>query len=674
MALLGSYALLTTHQRSVYAQPYAPVGLMRKHTNFIISLIAGIIFAVSYTSAQAQDDLTSPVSLKKLSVEQLMDIEVTSVSKRSEKLAEAASAIQVITQEAIHRSGATSLPEALRLAANLEVAQIDAHQWAISARGFNSTTANKLLVLIDGRTVYTPLYAGVFWDMQDTLLEDIERIEVISGPGATLWGANAVNGVINITTRRAEDTQGMLVTAAAGNELRSDGSLRYGGKLADAMHYRVYAKYSDRDDTVLPNGNNIADAGQLAQGGFRLDGALSERDALTLQGDGYGGQIAQPALPDLNISGANLLGRWSRTLSEQSDIKVQTYWDRTHRRIPNSISEDLDTYDIDFQHRLAVGQRHDMVWGLGYRFIDDRIKNPVTLGFLPPHVTRQWSSGFVQDGIVLLQDKLHLTLGSKFEHNEYTGVEIQPSVRLAWRANERHTVWTAVSRAVRTPSRIDGEFVAPSNPPFTFLQGNPDFASEKLLSYELGYRTQALDRLTAAVSTFYNDYDDIRSIERINPPAPFPIYIGNGLTGESYGAELTADCQVTDAWQLHAGYTELRVHLWHKPGSTDGNTSSSESHDPEQFWSLRSSLQLPGNLQLDANFRHVSHIANQDVPGYGELDIRLGWRARPNLELSLVGHNLLHAQHAEFGTASANLVNTRKEVERSVYGKLLWSF
>lgn len=640
---------------------------------YAIGLMLGLAVFLSRADLHAQA-FTSPAALKKLSVEQLMDIEVTSVSRRSEKLTEAASAIQVITQEAIHRSGAASLPEALRLASNLEVAQIDAHQWAISARGFNSTTANKLLVLIDGRTVYTPLYAGVFWDMQDTLLEDIERIEVISGPGATLWGANAVNGVINITTKRAEDTQDTLLTLAAGNELRSAGSVRYGGKVADDMHYRVYAKYSDRDDSVLPNDKDIADAGHLAQGGFRLDGAISERDTFTVQGDGYGGEIEQPTLTDINISGVNLMGRWSRTLSEQSDLKVQAYWDRTHRRIPNSITEDLDTYDFDFQHRLPVGQRHDIVWGLGYRLIDDRIQNPVTLGFLPPNVTRQWFSGFVQDNISLVQDTLNLTLGSKLEHNEYTGFEIQPSVRLAWRAHERHTLWTAISRAVRTPSRVDGELYAPSSPPFSLLQGNSDFESEKLLAYELGYRAQALDRLTAAVSTFYNDYDDVRSIERINPPAPFPFYVGNGLTAESYGVELTADYQVTDAWQLHAGYTELRVHLWHKPSSTDGNTSSSESHDPEQFWSLRSSLELPGNLQLDANLRHVSQIANQSVPAYSELDVRLAWRARSNLELSVVGQNLLHDHHAEFGTPSANPVNTRKEVERSVYGKLSWNF
>jgi len=632
-----------------------------------------LVTLLPMVAAQAET-VSSASALKKLSVEQLMDIEVTSVSRRPEKLGETASAIQVITQDAIHRSGVTSLPEALRLASNLEVAQIDAHQWAISARGFNSTTANKLLVLIDGRTVYTPLYAGVWWDMQNTPLEDIDRIEVISGPGASLWGANAVNGVINIITKRAEDTQGGLLTLAAGNELRGAGSMRYGDKLGDATHYRVYAMYDDRDDTVLPNGNDVADAGHVAQAGFRIDSALNERDTLTMQGDGYGGQIAQPGAVDTNISGVNVLGRWSRTLSEQSSIKLQVYYDRTHRRIPNAITEDLDTYDIDFQHQLPFGDAHNVVWGLGYRLISDRTRNGVGLGFLPADLTRQWFSGFVQDEIAIVPDKLHFTIGSKLEHNERTGFEFQPSARLAWRINDRHSVWTAVSRAVRTPSRIDGELYANGNAATPLLIGNADFQSEKLVAYELGYRTQMTQRLSASVATFYNDYDDLRSIERINPPAPFPIYVGNGLTGKSYGAELNADYQATDFWQLHAGYTELRVHLARKPDSTDANVGSSEAHDPERFWSLRSALTLPANTQLDMNFRHVSQIANQNVPGYGEMDVRLGWRARSNLELSLVGQNLLHAHHAEAGVVSTNLVNTRKEAERSIYGKVLWSF
>lgn len=629
-----------------------------------------LVQAAIVAQTQAED---APV-LKKLSIEELMGIEVTSVSKRPEKLAETASAIQVITAEDIRRSGATSLPEALRLASNLEVAQIDSRQWAITARGFNNTTANKLLVLIDGRTVYTPLYAGVFWDAQDTLLEDIDRIEVISGPGATLWGANAVNGVINITTQHAQATQGILVTGGGGDELKKFGGLRYGGTLGGDFNYRVYGKHFERDDVVLPNGADVASAWHMTQGGFRADGTLSGNDALTVQGDWYQGKIDQVTLADVEISGGNVLGRWSRVLADQSTLNLQVYFDRTHRRIPGSITEDLDTYDLDFQHRLLLANRHDVVWGLNYRYIDDTIVNPAALAFLPPHVTRQWYSAFAQDEIALIENQLHLTIGTKLEHNEYTGFEYQPSARLAWQLDARNLLWSAVSRAIRTPSRIDGELYAPGNPPFTVLVGNPAFESEKLLAYELGYRAQAYQRLSTSVSTFYNDYDDLRSVERLNPPATSPVFLGNTLTARSYGAELTADYAVTDTWRLRAGYTQFKIDFQHKPGSTDANTGSSEAQDAEQFWSLRSSLDLPRNVQLDATYRHVSRIASQNLPAYGELDLRLGWQLPNNLELAVVGQNLLHAHHAEFGTISPSLNSTRKDIERSVYGGLSWHY
>lgn len=628
---------------------------------------------LSNTAAlQAQDSPTSPHALKKLSVEELMDIEVTSVSRRAEKLSEAASAIQVITAEDIRRSGATSLPEALRLASNLEVAQIDSRQWAISARGFNSTTSNKLLVLIDGRTVYTPLYAGVFWDVQDTVLEDIDRIEVISGPGATLWGSNAVNGVINITTKQSQDTQGALFAAGGGSVLHDLGAARYGGELGESFHYRAYAKRFDRDHTVLPDGADGSNAWHLTQTGFRADGALSAADTLTVQGDFYGGRIAQPAAADIDVSGGNLLGRWSRVLGVSSDFHLQAYFDRTHRLVPGTFGEDLETYDVDFQHRFPLAARQDIVWGLGYRLTRDDITNYPVLAFLPARVSRQWFTAFVQDEIALVRDRLQLTLGTKIEHNDYTGFEYQPSARLAWKLSPQQTVWGAVSRAVRTPSRIDRELYAPRDPPFTLLVGNPNFTSEVLLAGELGYRVQPQPRLSFSLATFYNDYDKLRSVELANPPAPFPITLGNGLRGASYGAELSADYRVTETWRLRAGYTELRIHFSHKPGSTDTSVGTSEAQDPRHQALLRSSLDLPGNWQLDATYRYVGSIDDQNVPSYSEADLRLAWLPRPAIELSLVGQNLLHDRHAEFGSLAGP--PPRQEIERGVYGKALWRF
>ena len=597
-----------------------------------------------------------------------MEVEVTSVSKRAEKLSEAASAIQVITGKDIRRSGATSIPEALRLASNLQVAQVDSRQWAISARGFNGTTANKLLVLIDGRTVYTPLYAGVFWDAQDTLLEDIDQIEVISGPGATLWGANAVNGVINVTTKRARDTQGLLLQGGGGSELRYFGGLRYGGTMTSNLHYRVYGKYFERDSAVLSDGRETTNDWSMGQGGFRVDWEPSEPNLLTVQGDFYGGWGQQASTSDISMAGGNVLGRWSHRISESSDFGAQFYYDRTHRNIPGTFEEDLDTYDLDFQHRFALGERHDVVWGLGYRLIEDDVENSASLAFLPAEVSRQWFSAFAQDEIALVKDRLHLTLGTKIEHNDYTGFEFQPSGRLAWNVTEGHLLWAAISRAVRTPSRIDTELYAPGNPPFSFA-GGTNFVSEELLAYEIGYRVQPHPRVSVSLAAFYNDYDDIRSVEQVSPPAALPIMIGNGQEGETYGAELTIDYRATDWWRLRAGYTELQIQIRPKAGSTDMTRGSSESRDPNRQFMARSSVDLPWNIELDAGFRFVTHIANQRVPEYGELDLRLAWRPIPSLELSVAGQNLLHEHHAEFGSPTA-----RREIERSVYGKVLWRF
>src|SRR5882762_5609441 len=420
-------------------------------------LLLGLVLVLLAEPAFAQQPDSAAQALKRLSIEQLMNLEVTSVSKRPERLAQTASAIQVITQEDIRSSGASSLPEALRLASNLQVAQLDSRQWAISARGFNSTSANKLLVLIDGRTVYTPLFSGVLWDVQDVLLADVDRIEVISGPGATLWGANAVNGVINVITKDAKDTGGLLVTAGGGTEVRRLGSARYGGGLGAHARYRIYGKAFSRDSSLLPNGQDAADAWHMGQGGFRLDWDASASNRLGLQGDWYDGRIAQPSPGHIAVSGGNVMAKWAHPISAKSDVTAQAYYDHTHRDIPGTFGEDLDVYDVDLRHHAVLGARHDVVWGVGYRLINDHVTNTAALAFLPPHVARQWFTAFVQDEIPLRGEGLHLTLGTKIEHNDYTGFEIQPSGRVNWTFSPSHTLWAAISRAVRTPSRIRSE-------------------------------------------------------------------------------------------------------------------------------------------------------------------------------------------------------------------------
>jgi iron complex outermembrane recepter protein len=619
------------------------------------------------TVAQQPDTMTSSTALKKLSVEELMNVVVTSVSRRAEPLSHVASAIQVVTQEDIRRSGATSLPEALRLASNLQVAQIDSRQWAISARGFNSTTSNKLLVLIDGRTVYTPLYSGVFWDVQDLPLTDIDRIEVISGPGSTLWGANAVNGVINVITKRPQDTPGLLVVGGGGTGLRGFGSARYGGSVGQKVQYRVYGKAFDRDAAATPTGLDAADAWQMGQGGFRVDWESSEANRFTLQGDAYGGQMGQVSGKDAAVNGGNVLGKWSHTLSATSDIRVRLYFDRTHRDVPGVFAEDLSTYDVELQHRTLLGRRHNLVWGVSYRLLDDHLRNSPSLAFLPAEDASSWFGGFIQDEIGLVPDRLSVALGTKLEHNQFTGFEIQPSGRVNWRVGRSQTLWGAVSRALRAPSRIDRDLFVPAQSPY-FLAGGPDFRSERELAYELGYRLQHRT-VSMSLATFYNQYEGLRSLEQVNPPSAFPLVIANGLDGESYGAEVTAEYRVAAAWRVRVGYTEMRINIWSKPTSTDTSRGSGENHSPNRQFSVNSSVDLPADLRLDGGLRYVSEIANQQVPGYAELDARLTWSPTAQLGLSLVGQNLLHRRHAEFGTPA-----TRREIERGLQGAVEWHF
>jgi iron complex outermembrane receptor protein len=651
----------------------------------LIVVIFSLLISPGLALAQANEILPPPSALKKLSVEELMNLDVTSVAKEPQPYGQAPAAIQVVTGDDIRRAGASSIPEALRLADNLDVAQQNSHDWAISARGFNAGLANKLLVLMDGRAIYTPLFSGVFWNAQDYLLEDIDRIEVISGPGGTLWGANAVNGVINITSKSAKDTQGLYVEAGGGTWLQDFTGVRYGGTLASNVYYRVYGKYFDRGDEVFANGNDAADSWRMGQGGFRIDDEASPQNNFTLQGDLYGSDVNVSTGGEGKASGGNILGRWSHTISDDSEMSLQLYYDRTHLVDPISnqfnspgttysfLKDDLDTYDLDFQHHFGLGGRNRFVWGLGYRFTHDVVGEAQNLAFVPPILDHNLFSGFVQDEIMLLKN-LFFTLGTKVEHNDYTGFEFEPSGRLQWNATEKQMFWAAVSRAVRTPSRVDRDVREP-NSATPVLAGEPGFDSENVIAYELGYRAQLTRKASTSISAFYNDYSDVRSLS-FTPGTIVPLFFANNLEGETYGVEITADYQVLDWWRLHAGYDLLKEHIHVKPGEMDINNGLNETSDPQNQFSLRSSMDLPKNIEFDAGLRWVDTLHNNNgtttgtVPSYFELDARLAWHPTKRLELAIVGQNLLHDHHPEYGFPSSN----REEIARSVYGKVTFGF
>ena len=652
---------------------------------------------VGCTSAAFDAHAYEPsIDIKGTSLLELMNMKITSVSKTEERLSDAPAAAFVITREVIRRSGVTSIPEALRLAPGVHVARVGSHSWAISIRGFNSDITNKLLVLIDGRSVYSPLYAGVFWDVQDTLLEDVERIEVISGPGGTLWGANAVNGVINIITRPAEETQGGFLEIGGGDQEEHFTGVRYGGKLGEDAAVRGYLKSFSRDSFRRADGERAIDDWRMSQGGFRMDWQRNDADRFTFQGDLYRGKedallrddftlgtMPGPAYKgDIDVSGGNLLGRWERQLSETSDVQLQAYYDYTQREIPGTYDESRDTLDVDLQHHFKLGERQDLLWGLGYRLSRDEIDNTLFATFTPDNRSDETFSAFVQDKIDLWDEKLFLTLGSKFEHNDYSGFEYQPNARLTWLATERQTLWAAVSRAVRTPARLntDLRITAPVAglpfPVYVDIKGNRDFESEELLAYEAGYRIQVRDNLSFDLSLFYNDYDKLLTQESESPILVFsptfyallPVTQENGLEGESYGGTLVADWRPSAIWRLQAQYAYIDVQLHNKPGSTDFNEQDIEGFSPEHQFSLFSFIDLPHDLSLYSGLRYVDYLPNMDIHSYTALDLSLGWSPRDDLNFSITGQNLFAAGHVEFGSATGN------DVGRSVFGKVTLRF
>ena len=641
--------------------------------------------------------------LMALSLEELMDVEVFTAAKKEQKLFDTAAAVSVVTAEEIRRSGATTLPEILRRVPGLEVARVDANKWGLSARGFNGRFANKLQVLIDGRTLYTPLFAGVFWREHDMVLEDVARIEVIRGPGATLWGANAVNGIINIITKEARDTQGMLVAAGSGTEERGFGSVRFGGNWGERGHYRVYAKYFDRGDFVDAAGRRTADGWRSGRAGFRFDLEREAGETLSLQGQVYDGDAGQTyeviryVTPpfyeiydeDSGFAGGHFLGRWEKGMYERGDVVLQVYYDR-HDLDDSVMAEARNTADVDFQHHYAFGSRHELVWGLGYRFSRDDIDVSFPFEVEPERRTMHLFSAFAQDDIILVPEQVRLTLGAKCEHNEFTGLEFQPNMRLLWQPDDRQTFWGAAARAVRTPARaeVGGLFpseILPTSSPgalnfFFALVGNPEIESEELLALELGYRVRPTEFITLDLAAFYNIYDQLLSYElqmdmaqEKDEPEPYilvPVYGDNKRYGNTRGLELELEGQMREGWRLHGTYTYLDMRLDLDSDSWDTLGDAAEGESPQHQYFLGSALDLPGNLLLDTGLRYVDELPTLGIDSYFSLDLRLGWQLGENLEIALVGQNLLDSHHREFLPEYIGTLPT--ETQRGVYGQVIW--
>ena len=670
---------------------------IRAFSRAVLARIA-LVLLCSGNLYAAEQIILSASDLANLTLSDLLDIEVTSVSRSPARSWTTAAAIHVITQDDIRRSGARTIPDALRLAPGVNVSQIDAGKWAVGVRGFQDRLSRGVLVMIDGRSVYSPLFAGTYWEVQDTLIDDIDRIEVIRGPGGTLWGANAVNGVINIITRHAEETQGTLVNFGAGGD-SWEASVRQGAKTADGTHFRLYAKTLDRAPQSHAGAIADYDNFRATRAGFRADKANSAHANWTLQGDVYQAAAGQRTTVssffeplsrivdgNVRLSGGNLLGRWRQRVDQATDWSLQAYYDHTERDEP-TFSEIRNTVDIDFQRRTRITPRHELTWGLGWRWMGNSIDTVPTLTLARSRRNDLLFTGFVQDAIDVVPDRLRLTLGAKLEHNDYTGFELQPSARLAWTPTPAQTLWGAVSRAVRTPSQVDTDVAASAFvarvgplaiPAYTRIQGNPDFVSEKLVAYEAGYRVRPAQNFLLDLAAFYNRYSDLLSADvgdlaiELAPGVPrvvFPFVFGNKLHGRSYGGELAADWTLRPWWRLRASHAILRIDLDKDADSTDVTMIDSVTgSSPRHVTLLRSSMNLGDAAELDLLLRRVGALRARAVEAYTALDLRLSWRPMRALTLSLIGRNLLDARHAEFRGDNEENVEIRRAV--SLYAQI----
>jgi len=665
---------------------------------------AGVLVALSLgVPIPGPAQISTPRDLTQYSLEDLMNVQVTSVSKREQKLSKAGAAVYVINQEDIRRSGVTNIPDLLRMVPGVHVAQINAHTWAISIRGFTDKYGDKVLAMIDGRSVYSPLSSGVDWDQQDVPLEDIDRIEVIRGPGGTVWGANAVNGVINIITKSSKATPGGLITAGAGSQEAAQGLLQYGGGIGRKGAYRVFGDYTNLGNSPAPTAEPVTDGWHKSHLGFRSDWELSPKDTMTVQGDLFQSREAQTIdtiflndLPreaifddQITVGAGNVLGRWDHTLSNGSSTSLQVYYDGYHRR-ERGIGESRNTVDVDFQHHLTLGSRNNLEWGGGYRVTSDHITPGYATFYLPPRRTDNLFSTFVQDEISLTSS-LGLTLGTKVEHNSYTGLEYEPSGQLVWNLTDRQTLWASASRAIRQPARADFYIRADvamiplDNGGFGIVEltGTADRKAERLYDFEVGYRAQVRPRLSLDTTTFSSYYHGLQTQEPADPfftmdPAPLhlliPVIFGDNARAHNYGVEVFANWNATRRWRISPGYGFLQMHVIGDPSTQDPNPGKIANESPKHQFQIRSFLNLTRRLDWDSAVFQVGSLKDGgDGPtsSYTRLDSRLGWRVGESLELSVVGQNLLSPAHAEYHDTFSILHSL---MARSVFGKITWRF
>ncbi len=654
----------------------------------LFSILLGVfVLPVSAFSQEEQESVDSLSSLASLG-----NI-VTSVSKKPEDSFRSPAAIYVITNEDIKLSGATHVAEVLRGVPGMNVARFDSSNWAISSRGFNGFFSNKMLVLVDGRTIYTPLFSGVYWDIQNMPLEDIERIEIIRGPGATLWGANAVNGVINIITKGASETQGFYGSTIAGNMDRSITDLRYGSKIKDDIFYRTYAKYESRVATETLEGLNGGNSWDNAKGGFRSDWSPTATSKATVQGDAYNANINLDLFPPsltsptglgfvkdhIRSKGANILGRWQEKHNDSIQSTFQAYIDYQSPDY-SALQQDIYTFDIDYQNNWKINKIHDVTWGAGVRYIRSDLDGSSEISVARPRDNLSIFNTFIQDQIALINDELYLTVGSKFEHNTFTGFEVEPSARIAWSPTNNQTLWAAVSHAVRTPS-IQEEALTLNVlafPPDTLVQQqfNRNLDSEELNAYELGYRVRPTQKISIDSTVFYNDYKNLTTFEPADPlitpdAVILPFVVSNLGEGHAYGFETSAIWDITSRWNLKANYSYINLLLEQDSTSLDPVFQDGEDKVPHHQFSLRSQLFLPYDTQMINSVYYVDDLQIFNVEDYVRFDSQLIWQATPSMEISLVGQNLFDNAHSEFG---APLDGVQNEIPRAYYAKVTYRY